>query len=49
MSPEREYNLKYSTPMRHSAIILRGGDKQGMTQTLFYKSLIRKTEFRFSA
>ncbi len=32
-----------------SAIILCGGDKQGMSQTLFYKTLIRKADTRFSA
>lgn len=32
-----------------SAIILCGGDRQGMSQTLFYKSLIRKADTRFSA
>lgn len=25
-----------------------GGDKQGVSQTLFYKSLIRKADTRFS-
>ncbi|MBX9466683.1 MAG: type II toxin-antitoxin system RelE/ParE family toxin [Rhizobium sp.] len=32
-----------------SAIILCGGDEQGMSQTLFYKTLIRKADTRFSA
>jgi hypothetical protein len=32
-----------------SAIILCGGDKQGMNQTLFYKQLISKADARFGA
>jgi hypothetical protein len=32
-----------------SAITLCGGYTQGMSQTLFYKTLIRKTDSRFSA
>lgn len=32
-----------------SAIILCGGDKQGMNQALFYKQLINKADRRFDA
>ncbi|KAA3519781.1 hypothetical protein G6L63_04215 [Agrobacterium vitis] len=32
-----------------SAIILCGGDKQGMSKTLFYKQLIGKADARFSS
>lgn len=31
------------------AIVLCGGDKQGMNQSLFYKQLIRKADARFGA
>ncbi|QWW70245.1 type II toxin-antitoxin system RelE/ParE family toxin [Rhizobium sp. WYJ-E13] len=32
-----------------SAIILCGGDKQGMNEALFYKQLINKADARFAA
>ncbi|MBB3965508.1 type II toxin-antitoxin system RelE/ParE family toxin [Rhizobium metallidurans] len=32
-----------------SAIVLCGGDKQGVNQALFYKQLIRKADLRFDA
>ncbi|MCJ8507577.1 type II toxin-antitoxin system RelE/ParE family toxin [Rhizobium lemnae] len=32
-----------------AAIVLCGGEKQGMSQTLFYKKLIAKADLRFDA
>ncbi len=32
-----------------NAIVLCGGDKQGMNQALFYKQLIRKADLRFAS
>lgn len=46
---EKVWHFAFAFDPSQSAIILCGGDKQGVSQTLFYKSLIRKADTRFSA
>ncbi|AXA41876.1 type II toxin-antitoxin system RelE/ParE family toxin [Rhizobium leguminosarum] len=42
----KEIRVKFGA---QSAIILCGGDKQGMNKALFYKQLINKADARFAA
>lgn len=46
---EKVWRFAFAFDPSESAIILCGGDKQSMSQTLFYKTLIRKADTRFSA